>query len=190
MGRVSRVGGLRHHLFWGVTQVHMSAPATDTFDNGGSPPWNYFQRWILIMGPRVLALTNMSAKLIVTNIFPLTCLYQQKWTQHFRRWLSGTAGADANMCFKFTTRDVHTMMNGLGLGLGQSGLFGLWSVFALGKHPMSSWALPAACVYDPLFSSQQYVISFLQWVHLELQLLFFGGFGGYFWGSRGLGGST
>ena len=116
-----------------------------------------------------------------------------KRSQHFRRWLSGTASIFLGTMLKYVLDlqlIMSMMMDDLGLGLGQSGLFGLWSVFALGKHPMSSWALPAACVYDPLFSSQQYVISFLQWVHLELQLLFFGGFGGYFWGSRGLGGST
>ena len=62
------------------------------------------------MGPRVLALTNMSAKLIVTNVFPLTCLYQQNELSTFGDdflVLLVFSGDDAEICFRFTAHNVH-----------------------------------------------------------------------------------
>ena len=135
MERVAEKARLRHHLFRGGNCPPLPLILLiDVVDNEKVARVESRSRWNC---PRVLALTTLSARLIVTNaIFHdkrrhfrwrhVWLLYQQR-TRHF--WSLGFSAednyweADADICFKFQLI-MSTMMDGL-VSRSGSGLFWL-----------------------------------------------------------------
>ena len=190
--RVAEKARLRHHLFRGGNCPPLPLILLiDVVDNEKVARVESRSRWNC---PRVLALTTLSARLIVTNaIFQdkrrhfrwrhVWLLYQQR-TRHF--WSLGFSAeddyweADADICFKFQLI-MSTMMDGL-VSRSGSGLFWLQSVFALGKHPMIGSTSTSCCVHMTHFPPRNLIS-----VHCSA-VAFWRVWSRYFWGLKRSGG--